>query len=101
MPTYETLPRFTTDLNRLTPEQRRRFRRTVAAFVDDLRAGGRFHAGLRAKRVHRASGIYELTWSMGTGPAGRATWQYGPALRPNTPHVIWRRIGTHDILTGP
>ncbi|MFD6340237.1 hypothetical protein [Streptomyces sp. NPDC060131] len=29
MPTYETLPRFTTDLNRLTPEQRHRFRQTV------------------------------------------------------------------------
>ncbi|MFE7431331.1 hypothetical protein [Streptomyces sp. NPDC057545] len=31
MPTYEALPRFTTDLDRLTPEQRRRFRQTVAA----------------------------------------------------------------------
>ncbi|MFJ3594531.1 hypothetical protein ACPXCP_34355 [Streptomyces sp. DT20] len=101
MPTYETLPRFTADLDRLTPEQRRKFHQTVAAFVEDLRAGGRFRAGLRIKRVQRATGIYELTWSMGTGPAGRATWQYGPAHRPDTPHVIWRRIGTHDILTGP
>ncbi|MFG2569211.1 hypothetical protein ACGFR6_27760 [Streptomyces sp. NPDC048567] len=100
MPTYETLPRFTTDLDRLTPEQRRKFRQAVADFVEDLRTG-RFRAGLRIKRVQRATGIYELTWSMGTGPAGRATWQYGEALRPGTPHVIWRRIGTHDILTGP
>ncbi|WP_309050599.1 hypothetical protein [Streptomyces sp.] len=47
MPTYETLPRFTADLHRLTPEQSRRFRQAVAAFVDDLRTGGgRFHAGL-------------------------------------------------------
>lgn len=36
MPTYETTSRFTTDLDRLTPEQRYRFRRTVAAFVEDL-----------------------------------------------------------------
>ncbi|WP_331739537.1 hypothetical protein OG590_38460 (plasmid) [Streptomyces goshikiensis] len=100
MPTYEALPRFTADLDRLTPEQRRRFRQTVAAFVDDLRTG-RFRAGLRIKGVQRASGIYELTWSMGSGPAGRATWEYGPARRPGTPHVIWRRIGTHNILTGP
>ncbi|MEW2497576.1 hypothetical protein AB0942_29175 [Streptomyces nodosus] len=100
MPTYETLPRFTTDLNRLTPEQRRRFRQTVAAFVEDLRTGC-FRVGLRVKRVQRAPGNYELTWSIGTGPAGRATWEYGPERRPGTPHVIWRRIGTHDILTGP
>ncbi|MCX5078711.1 hypothetical protein OHA84_00755 [Streptomyces sp. NBC_00513] len=53
------------------------------------------------KNVSGFPGIYELTWSMGTGTAGRATWQYGAALYPGAPHVIWRRIGTHDILTGP
>ncbi|MFJ3439429.1 hypothetical protein ACWF76_17250 [Streptomyces globisporus] len=46
VPTYETLPRFTRDLEHLTPEQRYRFRRTMVAFVDDLRTG-RFRAGLR------------------------------------------------------
>ncbi|MEU5902331.1 hypothetical protein [Streptomyces venezuelae] len=101
MPTYETLPRFTTDLDRLTPEQRRRFRQTVTAFVEDLRTGGRFRAGLRVKRVQRASGVYELTWSMGTGPAGRATWQYGAPIVPGNPHIIWRRIGGHDIFARP
>ncbi|WP_329028091.1 hypothetical protein [Streptomyces sp. NBC_00690] len=101
MPTYETLPRFTTDLNRLTPEQRHRFRQTVNAFVHDLRTGRGFRPGLRVKQVSGFPGIYELTWSMGTGPAGRATWQYGSAVSPTTPHVIWRRIGGHDILTGP
>ncbi|MEU1123841.1 hypothetical protein ABZ371_09740 [Streptomyces sp. NPDC005899] len=56
MPTYETLPRFTADLHRLTPEQRRKFRQTVAAFVEDLRAGGRFRAGLREARGFAESG---------------------------------------------
>ncbi|GGY73583.1 hypothetical protein [Streptomyces anulatus] len=100
MPTYETLPRFTRDLKHLTPEEHRRFRQTVAAFVNDLRTG-RFRPGLRIKRVQRSTNVYEITWSMGSGPAGRATWQYGPEIHPGTPHVIWRRIGTHDILTGP
>ncbi|MFG6299478.1 hypothetical protein [Streptomyces rochei] len=98
MPTYEALPRFAADLHRLTPEQRRRFRQAVAAFVDDLRTGrGRFRAGLRVKGVRSAPGVFELTWDGN----GRATWQYGPAIHPGEQHVIWRRIGTHDILTGP
>ncbi|WP_058043883.1 hypothetical protein [Streptomyces roseifaciens] len=58
MPTYEFLPGFTTDLDRLTPEQRRTFRHVVTrAFVPDLRAG-RFRASLRIKHVRCAPGVY-------------------------------------------
>jgi hypothetical protein len=96
VPTYETLPRFTTDLDRLTPEQRRRFRQTVAAFVEDLRAGT-FRAGLRVKGVRRAPGVFELTWDGN----GRATWSYGTQIVPGEQHIVWRRVGTHDIFTGP
>jgi hypothetical protein len=38
-----------------------------------------------------------MTWA----PNGRATWQYGPEQRPGERHVIWRRIGTHDIFRAP
>ncbi|GAA2733537.1 hypothetical protein [Streptomyces nogalater] len=101
MPTYETLPRFTTDLDRLTPAQRRRFHHVVRnAFVPDLRTG-RFRPGLRVKRVRQAPGVYELSWSMGAGPAGRATWEYGPEHCPGEQHIVWRRVGGHDILNQP
>jgi hypothetical protein len=94
VPTYEALPRFTTDLDRLTPEQRRAFHRMVTcAFAPDLRAGGRFRAGLRIKRVRCAPGVFELTWAGN----GRATWSYGTE-RIRGAHIVWRRIGTHDIL---
>ncbi|MFE7805871.1 hypothetical protein ACFU51_14640 [Streptomyces sp. NPDC057430] len=96
MPTYEATPRFTTDHHRLTPEQRRRFRQAVAAFVDDLRTG-RFRPGLRIKGVRCAPGVFELTWDGN----GRATWSYGPQIVPGEQHIVWRRIGTHSILTGP
>ncbi|MFJ9797706.1 hypothetical protein [Streptomyces sp. NPDC101145] len=59
-----------------------------------MRTGRQFRPRLRIKGVRCAPGVYELTWA----PDGRATWQYGPEI---VQHVIWRRIGTHDILTGP
>ncbi|MGW1148933.1 hypothetical protein ACWD6I_28790, partial [Streptomyces sp. NPDC002454] len=61
MPTFETCPRFTADLQHLTPAHRRRFRRVVLdAFVPDLRAGRQFRPGLRVKQVSGFPGIYEL-----------------------------------------
>ncbi|QDA10373.1 hypothetical protein FMM49_01175 (plasmid) [Streptomyces rimosus subsp. rimosus] len=40
-----------------------------------LRPASRRHLLRRPphKRVQRASGVYELTWPKGSGPAGRAT----------------------------
>ncbi len=38
-----------------------------------------------------------MTWA----PNGRATFQYGDEATPGETHVIWRRIGTHDILGQP
>ncbi|TXS71840.1 hypothetical protein EAO76_17405 [Streptomyces sp. sk2.1] len=35
------------------------------------------------------------------GTRDRCHGRAGAALRPGTPHVIWRRIGTHTILTAP
>lgn len=96
MPTYETTPRFNNDLDRLTPEQRRRFRQTVAAFVEDLRTG-HFRAGLRVKGVRSTPGVYELTWA----PDGRATWSYGREQIAGARHIVWHRIGTHSILGQP
>ncbi|MEU5451927.1 hypothetical protein [Streptomyces californicus] len=62
MPAFETCPRFTTDVQHLTPAKRRRFRRVVLdAFVPDPRTGRQFRPGLRIKGVRRTPGVYELT----------------------------------------
>ncbi|MFE7040364.1 hypothetical protein ACFU9X_13190 [Streptomyces atratus] len=68
----------------------------LVAGLPDLRTGGRFRAGLRIKCVRCASGVYELTWPGG----GRATWSYGTE-RIRGAHIVWRRVGTHDIFTSP
>lgn len=69
VPTYEATPRFITDLDRLTPEQRRRFRQAVTALVHDLRTGGRFRAGLRQSSASAAPRV--STYSPGRATAGQ------------------------------
>jgi hypothetical protein len=97
MPTRDVLESFWRDWADLSPQQKEAFRRAVAKLVDDLRARRGIRAGLRVKRVQGVPGIYELTWA----PDGRATFSYGRSLAEDEPHVIWRRIGTHDVLRKP
>jgi hypothetical protein len=94
VPTYTRLPRFDRDYAALTPEQRTAFKAAVKKLVEDVEARRRFRAGLRVKRVQGASAIFELTWA----PDGRATFEFGPPRRDDELHVIWRRVGTHDIF---
>lgn len=95
MPTYERSARFEQDWAALTDAERRRFRAAVRRFVADLGAGP-FRPGLRVRGIAGADGVFEMTWA----PDGRATFQYGPE-RGKGPHVIWRRIGTHQIFDRP
>lgn len=98
MPTFETTNRFDKDWADLEPEDRLRFKEAVKqSFVPDLASGGRFRAGLRVKGVQGTDGVMEMTWA----PNGRATWQYGNELNEGHRHIIWRRIGTHDIFPHP
>jgi len=97
MPTYTTLPRFQKDLGQLSADDRQRFREAVRKFIEDLRRGRGFRPSLRVKGVKGTRGIYEMTWS----PDGRATFQYGEPIAEGEPHVVWRRVGTHAILTEP
>jgi len=97
VPTYSWVARFRADFDRLTPAQQAAFLVAVAHFVADLRTGGRFRKGLRVKGVKGAPGIFEMTWA----DDGRATFQHGHEVRPGERHVIWRRVGTHDVFQAP
>ena len=96
MPTYEPLARFWRDYADLTGEQQKQFRDAVELFKDGL-ATGQFHPSLRIHRIDAAPGVYSLSW----GSDGRATFQYGTSLEPGQAHIIWRRVGTHDIYRRP
>jgi hypothetical protein len=82
------------DYAALTPEQQAAFRAALAKFVDDLRAARGFRPGLRVKGVKGAPGVFEMTWA----PNGRATFSYGASIRDDEPHIVWRRVGTHDVI---
>ena len=94
MPTFEQLRRFDRDFAALPDAQREAFRSAVQKFVADLQRGQGFRQGLRVKGVRGAPGMFELTWAND----GRATFSYGESRREGEAHIVWHRVGTHDIL---
>lgn len=96
-PTYSREPAFARDFVKLTDQQQRRFLAAVATMVADMKAGRVFRPGLRVKSVQGRPGVWEMTWA----PDGRATFEYGSERRSGEPHIIWRRVGTHDIFRQP
>ena len=93
MPTYELEDPFRQDLKRLTPEQYRLFKKAVRKMVEDIKAKRPFRAGLRVERFESIKGAYEMSWA----PDGRALFTYGTSPHPGDTHIIWLRVGTHDI----
>lgn len=104
MPTYELHDEFLRDWKQLTPDQQQQFAAAAKHFVADLKSGTGIRASLGIKRFHGVPGVWEFRWA----PNGRALFRYGSSppragRSPNAPthpgdvHVIWLRIGTHDI----
>jgi hypothetical protein len=96
-PTFERAGRFKSDFSKLTPEEQNRLLEKVRdQFVPALGTGD-FPAGLRVKGVQGASGVYEMTWA----PNGRVTFMYGDEQIPGEIHIVWRRVGGHEIFGTP
>ena len=73
------------------------FLAAVVQLVADFRSGEQPRHSLRVKRVQSVPGVWELSWAAD----GRATFEYGAELIEGQPHIIWRRIGSHDIFRNP
>jgi hypothetical protein len=98
VPTFDRLALFKREFRKLTPAQKARFRTAVAKLVAALSQTPPTLPG--DPLVHPLSGhhgVYELRFA----PDGRATFTFGPSVRESEPHVIWRRIGGHDVLDRP
>ena len=98
MPTFERLARFDREFRRLPRELQRAFLAMLPAFIAALRERPpAFPPALRIHRVQGTVGVWEITFA----PDGRATFEYGEEVITSEPHVIWRRVGTHDVLREP
>ncbi len=93
MPTHEERERFLNEYTRLRRAEQQQFKRAVAEFVTALKDHHPPPKKLGIERYERQSGIYEFHWSA----TGRALFRYGPEKTPGEPHVIWLRIGGHEI----
>ena len=89
--------RFLREYQALLPAQRYAFLKAMRQMVEDLRAKRPLRASLRIKRVQGHARIFEMS----RAADGRATFEYGDEQIPGEPHIIWRRIGGHGILTQP
>ena len=98
MPTWATTEQFERDYARLTSEERTLFKRAIEKFVGDLRSGKGFRPGLRVKSMQNAPGIHEVTWEIHDG---RATFEYGESMKAGEAHIVWRRVGGHEIFRDP
>lgn len=96
MPTHDELPRFLRDWASLDRAQRALFLAALQLFVGGV-AQQDFDPRLRVKGVQGRPGVWEMTWAAD----GRATFEYGPEVIAGEPHVIWRRIGAHDVFRRP
>jgi hypothetical protein len=95
VPTYEAVQRFLREWQRLSPEQQQRFMAAVRRFVEDLKAKRPPRPGLGIEHFEGHPGVFEFRWA----PDGRALFTYGTSPHPGDEHIVWLRIGTHDIYT--
>jgi hypothetical protein len=95
MPSFELTEEFKANWQKLSPEERARFKEVLQRFIHDA-ARGRFRSGLRVKGIRTAPGVFEMTWA----PDGRATFQIS-ATQGKGLHIVWRRIGGHGVLERP
>lgn len=93
MPTWLAAAQFEREWAALTKAQRALFRVALRKFIADL-ASGQFRASLHVKGYRGERGVFEMTWA----PDGRALFSYGAEVHPGEPHVVWLRIGGHEIF---
>ena len=90
MPTYQVLAAFQRQYGKLDAAQKAAFRRALALFIANLKAGGSFDPQLR---VHKL--VNTEIWSLTFAKDGRALFRYGEQIAQGETHIVWEAVGTH------
>jgi len=107
MPTYGRRSRFESEYLRLKEPERKLFLAARNEFIKALlrwEAQGcrpsppTFPDALQVQDVKGHTGIWELTWEKKNG---HCTWEFGNQVLPGKAHIVWRRIGGHEIFREP
>jgi len=98
-PTFDAPDYFRREYSKLSREMRAAFGDARRKLVEGLATSGPegLSPSLRVKRVQGSPDVWEMTFA----PDGRATFSYGEEVKPGEPHVVWRRIGGHEIFKRP
>jgi hypothetical protein len=96
VPTFAWTARFRREFDALTPAQQQLFLLAVRKLVQDLRSGS-LRSGLRVRPFRGRPNLFEITWA----PDGRALFSYGASVHPGEVHIVWERIGGHEIFDNP
>lgn len=97
MPTYQATPQFRREFDRLDPQRQRAFRRMIPEFVAGVESGA-FPSRLRVKRLNRSRGTGQAVYEVTFHGNGRALFQFGEPVRADVRHVIWVRVGGHEVF---
>jgi hypothetical protein len=90
MPTYEALAAFQRHFGKLNAAEKAAYRRALAVFIADLKAGGSFSPEPRVHKLVNTE-IWSLTWA----EDGRALFRFGDEVEPGEAHIVWEAIGGH------
>ncbi len=96
-PTFELGTGFAREFTRLPREQQRAFRKAIAKLVEAFKQDREPPRSLRIKRVQGTDDVWEMSYS----GDGRATFRYGSKRKSGETHVVWLRVGGHEILSRP
>jgi mRNA-degrading endonuclease YafQ of YafQ-DinJ toxin-antitoxin module len=97
VPTYDKTNRFLHDFENLTHEEAGRFLEVLDDFVEAIREGPPYPGNLRMKKVQGWKGVWEMSFAND----GRATFEFGEQIHAGEAHIVWRRIGGHEIFRNP